>query len=476
MDNGTSFGSSIDNLIAPPYARQRAGYSEGDKEQLNIPIGLHEFLVLCQAIKADPWISMPAGMTQPEMQHLIEYLAGPPSSPYGAKRTALGQASPWSGAFSVIHLELGNETWNAGSFPGEGIAEPKAYATRVGQIFGAARTARYYDSNKFDLIMDGWVEVPWWNEQELSVKNFADTLDVAPYTFNRFNDASNTEAIFGPMFAEPEAYDSRPSGLMAQQVKVAAKAGVKLAVYEVNLSATQGKVSQQALDQTLPSVGAGLAVAEHMLLMLRDNGVTTQALFCLPEYSNGFGTPDDPNAHEQVKLWGTVVDMGGETNRARPTFLAETLINSVIGDRMIATSQSGSDPTWDQPESTNGKIKLQGAHQIQSFAFTNGARTSLLLFNLSRNASLPVTFSGQVAPQGTVQVSRLTSKNITDSNESSQTVDTTHATLESFNAANPYLLPPFSLTVFTWDTYNSSFTASRSGSTTNPSHSLAVKP
>ena len=439
MDNGTSFGSSIDNLLAVPFARQRAGYSEGNKEQLDVPIGIHEFLTLCQAVQADPWISMPAGMAPAEMQHLIEYISGPASSPYGAKRAALGQASPWSGVFKTIHLELGNETWNGGSFPGEGIPEPKAYATRTGEIFAAARTARYYDQSKYDLIMDGWVEVPWWNEQELSVKSYADSIDVAPYTFNPFNDATNTEAIFGPMFAEPEAYDSRPTGLMAQQTKLAAKAGVKLAVYEVNLGAAQGKVNQAALDETLPSVGGGISVALHMLTMMRDNGVLTQALFCLPEYSNGFDNPDNPNSHEQAKLWGTVVDMGGQTNRVRPTFLAEELANSAIADRMIETIQSGANPTWDVPPTTNGKIKIQGAHQVQSFAFTSGSKTSVVLFNLTRNASLPVTFSGPAAPRGAVDVSLLTSKNITDSNENAQTVDIKHSSIPCFQSADPLL-------------------------------------
>jgi alpha-L-arabinofuranosidase len=42
------------------------------------------------------------------------------SSPYGAKRAALGQAEPWTSIFSVIHLELGNEEWNAGVFAGIG--------------------------------------------------------------------------------------------------------------------------------------------------------------------------------------------------------------------------------------------------------------------------------------------------------------------------------------------------------------------
>jgi hypothetical protein len=450
MDNGTSFGSTLDNLLAPPFARQRAGYGEGPKDQADIPIGLHEFLVLCQTVKAEPWFVLPIGITPAEMHNLIQYLSGPSASPYGARRVTLGQAAPWTQIFPIIHLELGNETWNWNSFAGEGILEPKAYGARTSQIFAAAKTSPLYDANKFDLVMNAWWAVTSWTEEELKMGTHADTIDIAPYTFNPYSDASSAEAIFGPMFAEPESMNSRPTGLNATNAKLAAKYGVKLAAYEVNLGTSFGKASQAELESTVPSLGAGLSVADNMLLMLRDNGVINQALFSLPEYANGFNNSDHPDGHELVKLWGSVVDMGGQTNRVRPSFLAEELANSALEGNMIETAQSGSNPTWNQPKSANGDIKLDGAHMIQSFAFTNGDHCKLVLLNLSRSAALPVIFSGPAAPHGAVQVSRLTSANITDSNEASNTVKITHDTLSGFNPASPYPLPPYSMTVLTW--------------------------
>ena len=456
MDNGTDFGSTIDNLLAPAYARQRAGYSEGNKEQGDIPIGLHDFLVLCQTVKAEPWFTMPVSITQAEMRNLIEYFSGSPSTQYGAKRAALGQSLPWTKVFPTIHLELGNEVWNWGSFPGEGIPESKAYATRASDVFSAARAAPGFEPGKFDLILDGWYAVPWSNERMLSIGSHADTFDIGPYIFDSFSDASSPEVIFGPMFAEPEMRDSRPNGLVVANAQLAAKSGLKLAVYEVNLGALFGSADQTALDSVLPSLGAGLAVAEHMLLMLRDNGIVNQALFCLPEFANGFNNPAHPGSKELMKLWGTVVDMGGETNRVRPTFLAEELANSAIQGNLIEAAQSGANPTWDQPETTNGilndaKIQLKGAHLIQSFAFSAGTHISLVVFNLSRNAALPMTLAGPVAPHGEVKVSRLTSAHITDNNESAQTVGISHETLSAFNPDAPFSLPPFSMTVLSWE-------------------------
>jgi len=64
---------------------------------------------------------------------------------------------------------------------------------------------------------------------------------------------------------------------------------------------------------------------------------------------------------------------------------------------------------------------------------------------------LPMTLAGPVAPHGEVKVSRLTSAHITDNNESAQTVGISHETLSAFNPDAPFSLPPFSMTVLSWE-------------------------
>ena len=93
---------------------------------------------------------------------------------------------------------------------------------------------------------------------------------------------------------------------------------------------------------------------------------------------------------------------------------------------------------------------LNGAHYLQSFAFQNGNTASAVIFNLSQTAALPVTFSGANAPSGAVQMSQITSANITDNNETADNVQTTTQTLGGFNPATGISLPPFSMTVLSW--------------------------
>ena len=439
MDSGGNFGSSIDNMIAPVFARERAGSSTQEQLHEDIPLGLHEFLTLCQAIGAEPWYSMPPGLSPAEAQALIEYLAGPETSPYGRRRAALGQRQPWTTVFPRIHLELGNEQWNARSFAGSTIDDPTAYGRRASAIFAAMRTTPGFAPQSFDLILGSWSALPWWTQQQLASATGVDTVALAPYLFADFKDASSTEAIFGPMLAQPQQLDG-PTGLLAQQRTAAGKHA--LAIYEVNLGTTSGSATQAQIDATVPSLGAGLAVTEHMLLMQRDLGIDDQCLFALPQYSNSFSADD--GTHRTMPLWGAVLDMGGPTDLRRPTYLAEQLANAAILPTELRTEHSAPDPTWSQPKSPNDGIQLSAAKLIQSFAFTDGRHHSLILLNLSRTGTLPVTLTGTPA---TVQEQRLAAPRITDSNEHSEQVRITRRTL---TLTQPYQLPPHSMTVLTW--------------------------
>ena len=448
MDNGTNFGSSLENLLAPPFARLRTGASTQLTVQEDIPLGLHEFLTLSKAVGAEPWFAMPPGTSPVEAANLIEYLSGSPTTHYGAIRATLGQPAPWTSVVSQIHLELGNEEWNGRSFAGSSIADPTAYGRRAEAIFHAIRTSPTFTAAKFDLILGSWATVPWWTKQELASSSGFDSVALAPYLFNDFNDSSSTEAIFGPMLAQPESIDSRPDGYMAEQKSISKS--TNLAVYEVNLGSMTGSaaVSQSDIDRSIPSMGAGLALADHMLLMLRDLGITTQCLFALPEYINNFTAP---GPKRMIPLWGAVVDMGGPTNLRRPQFLAEQLANEAILPTMLTTHLAGPNPTWNQPLSPNDKIKLDHAHPIQTFAFADGPRHSLILLNLSRNETIPVQLP--ILPNQ-VEESRLTAAHIEDSNEQTEKVAIHRQHLTTFNPATPYALPPFSMTVLTWTTHN----------------------
>ena len=305
-------------------------------------------------------------------------------------------------------------------------------------MFGIARSSPYYSSAKYDLVLGGQASFPGRNTAIHNASSNHDSFALAPFFGVNIDSFSTNEELFGPLFAEPEMLEQ--SGFMRQNyTNVQASAQpVPLNVYEVNLHTTEGSISQAALDSLTPSMGAGVAVADHMLMMLRDLGIRNQCLYSLTQFANL--RPDG----KYILLWGSVRDMG-VTDRKRPQFLAVKLANEVAGGDLVQTMQSGDNPTWIQPL-VNG-VQYNNAHFIQSFAFVNGNREGVIIFNLSRTSSLDVNFSGLNAPSGAVVMRRLFANNITDTNESAENVVIQTTNFPSFDPMASLSLPPFSMTV-----------------------------
>ncbi len=448
MDSGGNWGSSLDNMLAPEWGRKRAGYNRYFSTSGDIPIGLHDFLVLCEKIGAEPWYSMQLGMSNRDVSNLMEYLGGPVSTKYGAIRASLGHPEPWTKTFRTIHLEYGNEAWNSAQ-PGASMTDANAYSDRVSKVFGLVRSSPAYATGHFNLIANGQVVNTYLTKAILDKAKGFDTIDIAPYTFSTFADDSSIERIFGPMFAEPQMMDTFSAGVVHKQANTVATAQhrVNLAVYETNIGTVDGTASQESLDSVVPSLGAGIASSDHMLLMLRDLGITVQNTFQLAGGGYHFNDTSGKNRNETSPVWAVVVDMGGPAKRVRPSFLAQQLANRAIRPTMLTTVIGGEDPIWNQTKSANDNIELAHVHELQSFAFTDGKTNTLILLNLSRTTPRTVALDGACAPQGTVAVETLTSAKITDTNEHEDKVRIVDREEHDVSPGkSAFTLPPFSMT------------------------------
>jgi hypothetical protein len=441
MAGGAALGSDILNQLVAPFARYREGFSAYRATNPDIAYGVQEFLQLCAEVGADPWIVIPTATTPEEMADFVEYLTGNGSDPWSRLRIARGQDAPWTSVFGKVHIELGDETWN-GSLAGESIGYP-AYPQWANEVFGAARQTPGFEAENFDLILSG--SSPGYNAPMLTYSTQHDSFDIAPYLLLSANNEAQAR-LFGALFAEPELFDTA-GGEVYRNMQVGASApsataqSTNVDVSETNLSPIEGNITQEQLNRLTPSVGAGIAQTEHMLQMMRI-GARYQNASALPreEFNRGDGT--------LVKLLGGAADM--ETaDRRGPRFLTQALANSAIGGKMLETVQSGANPSWNQPPSSD-HVEFNGAHYLQSFAFQNGSAASLIVFNLNQTAALPVTFSGAKAPAGTVRITQIASARITDDNERLAVVQPAAQTLSNFNPEAGLMLPPFSMTLLSW--------------------------
>jgi hypothetical protein len=451
-------GESLDNMLAPPLGRQRSTYSSYTTDINFVEYGLTDFLQLCQTIGADPWVVVPITLSNAEASNLIDYLAGPATTVYGAKRAAAGQTAPWTSVFNKIHLEFGNESWNT-IFNGGDMENWQAYGTRTNAVFAAMRANTSYNPPSFDLIMNGFSEYPAATAAMQRYCTNNDSVGAAPYMMYNVNDPGTTgaalnENLFGSAFAEAEAFvtnsgtaEGVANGYILQNQQVLAPFGKPFVGTEINLSPLAGNITQTELNGFSSSIGGGLAVVDAMLQQLRA-GVLTQNLFQLAQFI--YTLPYLNNQTRTADLWGSVLDMG-VTDWRRPQFLALQMANAAISSSsatMLQTLHTGADPTWNQPLVQT--VQLNNAHYLQSFAFNNSNQYSLIVFNTNRTTWLPVTFAGANVPGGTVQQQQLTSANITDTNENSLLVSPVSSTLSGFNPAAQFWLPPFSMTVLSW--------------------------
>jgi hypothetical protein len=67
--------------------------------------GAHELLDLCREVDATPWLCTPGTIRLDEIDHLIEFLAGPADSEFGGLRATQGQRRPWTEEFDQIIVE-----------------------------------------------------------------------------------------------------------------------------------------------------------------------------------------------------------------------------------------------------------------------------------------------------------------------------------------------------------------------------------
>ena len=420
--NNGQLGETLDNLLTDQFGRQQAAYLGNAYPYPSSDIGLHDFLVLCQTINAEPWIVVPSTFSTTDATHLIDYLAGDNTSTYGAKRIALGQTTPWTSEFTTIHLEFGSQEWN-NMFLGGSILTPEIYGARAQTIFAAMMTSTFYtgSASKFDLVLGGEAGSPTTNSTIQSNCNNNTSFDVAPYMMNTINTNTSTEDLYGPTFAEPEALMSATStaelssgsgGEVYQDYLGTQSAThvVPLSVSEINVNPFLGSVDTGSY---AGSLGAGLAVTDAMLQGLKQYGIVNQNLNALVGYQTTANSKTAP-------LPGAVVS----TNplQPRPQYLALELANTALvsGASELETVHTGADPTWSQAYE-NG-VYQYAAHDLQSYAFSNGTTLSLIVFNLSRTDRQTVTFSGPYAPVDNSTMYQLTSTNVTDTNETANTI------------------------------------------------------
>jgi hypothetical protein len=373
---------------------------------------LHQQLALCAQVGTEPWIVMSTMFSPQEYRNLMEYLAGAPDTPYGAKRAARGQVKPWTEVFPRIGLELGNETWN-GMFAPQGFAgRAKEYGQFADLVFRTCKATPGYDPARFRLILNGWVAgtTRKWGYGPIALEQCpsADATDLAYYTggwdavglikadspqWGWFNILTYSYRMLRP---RAEEYATTVRTIAAERQRP-----VEVLVYEAGPG------------YTLPGPGK-FDLAEQREGKSMAQAVNALDIF-MTNLANGFGDQSFflfRNGH----YWSSHNRQWGEHIAWKALGLRNT---QLTGDRITATPTAM--PTIDLPEaeavilnqsnSAQRSAKkfppMAGVPLIACHPFKDGGRYATMLYSRRIDAITPVTITLPVEPKPTMRLYRL---------------------------------------------------------------------
>ena len=192
-----------------------------------------------------------------------------------------------------------------------------------------------------------------------------------------------------------------------------AKANPKyeLSVYEGgnyhSTFSTPGDAPMERINAMNAGKAGGVSAVNSMLILLKEYGARTQQNFNLSQHqfspAGAFG-----NLPAAIRGWGGILNIGdAATQRFRPRFIALETANKVIGGDLVATEQTGANPTFSVENrfgagygpSKNPKLMMvEGVPRIHSYGFREGDRRGLILVsNDPRQAqAVTVEFAGAV--------------------------------------------------------------------------------
>jgi hypothetical protein len=471
------------NWTSPDYAQKPTasghGYFAGPVSNGAVTISLEDYLNLCKALNAEPYLEVPVTITTQDAASLIEFLAGPSTSTAGSRRAALGQANPWTSVFEQIHLSFCNECWNGSSFSGQSLPSRNGapnseyyydYSTRAKDIFAAMRGNSYYTQSAFDFVMNAQTAVNYSMDAAIA-RAHPDSIEIEGYTYGTVNSFATDTALWQPLGVEnngrfinptdPTNFYQSVHDYQSQSTCGANASSVcHVNVYEFGSGTTAGSIDQKHLDYISAGAGDGVYFPLLALQSQQYDNINAESYFSLAEYQN--------NAVNGLiaKDWGIAVDMGGATNNVRPQYLGLSLANQSMIGPMYDCSITNNATFNFAAVATNGTQVPSGVPAmadvpyLYSFCFENGNNRSVVLINTDISVSHTISFSGTNIPTGTVVERQYAPASLDLLNEapsgtaSNTAVATVALTSTTLNGASSITLPPHSVTALDFTATN----------------------
>ncbi len=459
-------GDTMENFLNPALKKYRYENSVffplGPKgKQTKDPYSLHAVLSLCEYLNMEAWWCLPGNLRQDEMDLFMEYIGGPETTKGGKLRTELGHPKPWTETLRKIHVEIGNEAWNAmGRFLGSGFNGPDYWR----ELFTRVKKSPYYKPNIIcqsagqnysDRMAD---QVLTYTKGEDGVQ-MADNYATGMYQVHdlwktQLEQLDTDEKLLNFIFAySMNGYLGKP---FQKQMEISKKHGVEYSMYEINMHVTGGDAPVEPRVKTNVSIAAGINVLNTMLGCLKYGGIRTQNFFQLfQQYYSAM-----PPGPKNIPIWGAALSLRPDQKRYRPTGLALMLTNRVLKGDLLETKHSAGEPTYTGQIVHGGKKAGKAKEDeektfpvIHSYAFKDGKNRGLILFNfdLASPQEVELKFSGTAKKP---KAWKMTADSPTANNEyetGEQQVKVSDVPMTKLASGEKITLAPHSMMAIQWE-------------------------
>jgi alpha-N-arabinofuranosidase len=314
-------------------------------------LGLYEFLLWCEDMKASPVLAVYAGYSlrggvvkpgpdlEPYVQDAldeIEYVSGPVTSPWGAQRARDGHPAP----FKLQYVEIGNEDW---------FDRTGSYDRRFAQFFDAIK-AKYPGLKCISTA---------GNEQPDNKRVHSRTPDALDEHYYR-----NANTFLEDSPTHFDAYDRHGPEIFVGE----------WASYESTFPPWDRRTAELHLPPT-PDMQAALGDAAWMAAMERNSDLVTMQCYApLLVNVNGYQWRPDLIGYDALHSFGS------------PSYYAIRLFSRNVGDAILSATFSDGSPVQGtvtresktgviyvklvnpQPVAQSLHIELKGVHTVASTA------------------------------------------------------------------------------------------------------------
>ena len=312
-------------------------------------LGTDEYARLCRNVGAEPAIVVNVegrGATAEEAAAWVEYVNGPPTSTWGARRAALGHAAP----YGVRRWELGNEIW--GNWV-RGHSDAETYAHNYLRYQSAMKAV----DPSIELIAVGDNDMEW-NRTVLKLAGpQIDHLAIHHYYGLREMQGDALNLMARPLFYE--RFYRQVAALLRELVP---GRPVKLAINEWNTSLPLPR--QHSMESAL--------YAARLMNVFERSGDLVE-MTAVSDLVNGWS--------------GGIIQASRHAVFVTPTYLAVKLYNDHLGAERVATEVTG--PTFDTSREGRGIPYLDVAASRSS----DGRRVYVKAVNTSPRQSLRTTIA-----------------------------------------------------------------------------------